>query len=929
MKNDPRFAMMAMILAFVTGSVGAQVAPSPRASDGQYSEERAIELSPFEVTTDQDVGYLAANSLAGSRLNTNLKDIAASISVFTEEFLSDIGAFSFEEAAVWGNNMQIDMYEHGTAAVPNMNQTMDDFQAYRVRGLPTSRALNYFEWSIPIDTFNVGRIEDARGPNAVLFGIAQAGGLINTTTKQPMFGRSFMKASASFGSYDSYRGTVDVNQVAVRGKLAVRFNAVYNRANSFRHYTFDNNRRVHLAVKYAPSSTTSLRAEYEGGYIRSNLARPFGAADGLMNWYNAGRPTVNASNQAATGTVLLTGARITYISNSKQLLNLQNTRATSGSSAIILDEEMVGRAVSVPGPGTTRYANYDTLSAFLEHRFGEKSFFELAYNYQYYKNDSRVMLEAAQNLMGDPNNFLPNGQPNPNVGRLYFEGVWNRYIRDQTAHNVRSTYTTQFDAGKWGDYRFVGLADYRRERFRTRGVRQIWEGAPFNATPEAVANAVWYRNYVTEGDWSTYHMGIDPGTISMTDPITGRTLSSVWVNYAAPQLSDLPTATKSLLLGTQARYFDGRLVASVGWREDRVDSINRPVATTRDPVTNRFVIQYDGAVGTSFDGRTRTLGLVGHLSKNVSVLGNYATNLGLPSSVNRIIGGRQGPPREGVGQDIGLAVTLFGGKLYGRVVYYETAATNLAQNVVAMENSNEAILEVAVDNNLITQAEASARSLGGLTILRKDQSSDGFEFSLTGNITPNWRVTANYSITDIVDDNIDPELKAWFTDNFAFWATLPQNLVVGGNLTVAQHLANRSDQMASIYDLEGKSSAGNRRYKVNVFTRYSFNSGRLKGLSAGGGYFHQSKNVVGNRGLGTDDFAYMFGNSFWRADAMLGYDVRGLPRGLKLRLQLNVTNVFDEIDPKILRYQSVAMTQIRRMAITPPREWRLTANLDF
>ncbi|MFN9954372.1 MAG: hypothetical protein ACK55I_14855, partial [bacterium] len=34
----------------------------------------AVELSPFQVTTDRDVGYTAENSLAGSRLNTALRD---------------------------------------------------------------------------------------------------------------------------------------------------------------------------------------------------------------------------------------------------------------------------------------------------------------------------------------------------------------------------------------------------------------------------------------------------------------------------------------------------------------------------------------------------------------------------------------------------------------------------------------------------------------------------------------------------------------------------------------------------------------------------------------------------------------------------------------------------------------------------------------
>src|SRR5690606_444480 len=70
-------------------------------------DDHTIQLSPFEVNTDQDVGYLAANTLAGSRFNTALRDTPAAISVMTPEFLSDIGAFSVSEALSWATNVEV------------------------------------------------------------------------------------------------------------------------------------------------------------------------------------------------------------------------------------------------------------------------------------------------------------------------------------------------------------------------------------------------------------------------------------------------------------------------------------------------------------------------------------------------------------------------------------------------------------------------------------------------------------------------------------------------------------------------------------------------------------------------------------------------------------------------------------------------------
>src|SRR5262245_46397612 len=79
----------------VTSLVAAgQTAPT---SEGKPADEKTIELSPFVVSSDKDLGYLAGNSLSGSRMDLKLKDTAASISVLTEEFIRDIGATNLTE----------------------------------------------------------------------------------------------------------------------------------------------------------------------------------------------------------------------------------------------------------------------------------------------------------------------------------------------------------------------------------------------------------------------------------------------------------------------------------------------------------------------------------------------------------------------------------------------------------------------------------------------------------------------------------------------------------------------------------------------------------------------------------------------------------------------------------------------------------------
>ncbi|HVS54594.1 MAG TPA: von Willebrand factor type A domain-containing protein [Opitutaceae bacterium] len=48
-----------------------------------------VQMAPFNVTADADRGYAASNTLAGSRLNLPIQDLASSITVVTKEQLAD------------------------------------------------------------------------------------------------------------------------------------------------------------------------------------------------------------------------------------------------------------------------------------------------------------------------------------------------------------------------------------------------------------------------------------------------------------------------------------------------------------------------------------------------------------------------------------------------------------------------------------------------------------------------------------------------------------------------------------------------------------------------------------------------------------------------------------------------------------------------
>ncbi len=106
--------------------------------------QSVITLSPFKVSTTQDSGYVGQDRLAGSRLRTNIKDIAAAISPMTAEFLSDIAATSIENEIEYGVGTRIET-DDARAAGPVADGYNDGFRSIRIRGLPGGgRSINFF-----------------------------------------------------------------------------------------------------------------------------------------------------------------------------------------------------------------------------------------------------------------------------------------------------------------------------------------------------------------------------------------------------------------------------------------------------------------------------------------------------------------------------------------------------------------------------------------------------------------------------------------------------------------------------------------------------------------------------------------------------------------------------------------------------------------
>src|SRR5687768_3840696 len=98
MSRTPPYSVRSVCLTCLcvlgaSNPICAQSSASAQAATPQPAEE-SILLSPFTVEADSEKGYLATQTLSGTRLKTDLKDIGSSMTIFTEQLMDDLGANS-------------------------------------------------------------------------------------------------------------------------------------------------------------------------------------------------------------------------------------------------------------------------------------------------------------------------------------------------------------------------------------------------------------------------------------------------------------------------------------------------------------------------------------------------------------------------------------------------------------------------------------------------------------------------------------------------------------------------------------------------------------------------------------------------------------------------------------------------------------------
>ena len=328
----PRYTLAAVSALVMAGSSWAQSAPG----SSEIDEEDVIVLSPFEVSAEEEAGYQAATTLAGNRLNTELRDIGNAVTVITSQFLKDIAATDNTSLLQYTVGTEVGTIQGNFAGVGD-SSFLDESAKFkspnqntRVRGLTSAdNTRDYFLTDIPWDGYNVDRVDLQRGPNSILFGQGSPSGIINTGTKQAAFKNS-NEVGVRVGSYGSTRINVDFNRVLLDDELAVRVAAVRDDTNYQQDPAFQDSERYYGAVRYEPSflkqgsARTIIKANFEHGDVQSNNPRSLPPLDLITPWFDTGtyQGTWKVSGtDISTGQPVVAGQPRTFQSLNQETFN--------------------------------------------------------------------------------------------------------------------------------------------------------------------------------------------------------------------------------------------------------------------------------------------------------------------------------------------------------------------------------------------------------------------------------------------------------------------------------------------------------------------------------------------------------------------------------------------------------------------------------
>lgn len=909
-------------------------------------DEEVFELSPFTVDATADSGYVASQTLAGTRLATNLRDAPSPVTVLTMDYLEDIDATDINEALSFIPSADDDPRAYNSLNNNPVSTTIRGFQN-------TQNNVNFFQTRVTIDRYNIERIEINRGPNAILFGIGNPGGIYTATTKDAQFEKNFGWIENRVDTFDSWRFAGDWNQVLVKDRLAVRFATMTEDRKGFIDPMSDRDERIYftLKTKLVEKENVNFTLRYQFEHVdQETTVRDWNVAwDNISYWQDTGSPTWDSADQvpaaerwpdgmrqmpnAFTVAITTNGSAVAVptfsygnrptSTQSQTSLNQRYRLGSDFSTALIPGtDQPIPTDVSYSGP--MKGFDLESLShaLFTEITLFDELHMELAWWRQGTDRDWNRS-NGGQDLYVDLLEVLPNGDPNPNVGKLFTQGHIRIQEQYREIENLRLTLAYELDLtdrSEWlGRHRFGVLVENSRDLLGLNDYVDVNMNSSFWANNlTASGNRIVRRNYLFNGGGNVWEPMSSPGIGSYV-PLSG-TVDDTSVRDTGPFQTGLAnfrinrgeTKTDSWVFSMQSFFFNDRLIPFWGIRGDDQESsqlINDEVVAARERgiYPDWRTIPYE--VASTFKDETLTWGVIGRITPSWDVFYNSSEVLS-PGSSRSDLNGDVIPPSTGEGWDAGFRFNLIDGKLLGSISYFESSQNNIAlfntlggQDGTAFNTFLEGLIELQGDG-LVPELGYEARKITTVNAIDTlENEAEGIDLELTYNPTPRWRISFRAAKTLNQESNVQNRSQIYVNEKiFPIESQLDGSLEVPGTgETVGGWYQDLRDEIATEkLGREGVLSPRSAKWRMSLVTNYTFRDGRLKGWSAGGNLRYNSKLHV--QALLDDTGAFSGDYVFSKERYILGLNIgywRKLSNGVTMNIRLNVDNVLDDDDPAV------------------------------
>ncbi|PTY04204.1 hypothetical protein DB347_20105 [Opitutaceae bacterium EW11] len=680
-----------------------------------------------------------------------------------------------------------------------------------------------------------------------------------------------------------------------------------------------------------PSNNGALGIDRRGGnYFVYN---PVSGPDAVMSYTNwaitrgAGdTSTTPAGNYTQVGQVSWNQSNATIL-NAVDVVPDRFARAIANSKFQIPDTEFTNAPLT-----PLIDSKFKDAQITLSHQIGDSLFIEIAGDVNsVHSTINRAEADAITTYI-DINPNLPNGQSNPNFLRPYGDArFWNTQ-RESDAKSGRFGVAYIKDLGKWGNYSFNFMGGMTRQDLNVYNVvlsPGVTEGQLADHRQWGnLNNGIRQRLYW--GDSGAYVL--PPSSITYVSS-TGATSTATpqWVYAIADDSSNNVAKNRNdynyLLAAMNAKYFNGRLVVlgamryddsqqkvtylvrqgdfsdswdgrQLLWRPDApsdwlslrytpAGAANPIYATTRPRTANsngvqianpayanvRFMDDYNPLPVTAKVWSPST-GSVVHVTKWLSVFGNYSKAISFNTAAAPDVYGKLLPVVEGKGWDTGFRTTLFGGKMNFSATYYNNQEYGNYIDPTSVTNQINTLYQANVlgDTTVGGRNQRNAADINGLVRDTRTRFAKGYEFELVANLTKSWRLTANLALPKNTEREYGPMTRAYVAENAALFK---QVLEDAGGTVGSDGIAVRRPGVADTGS-NGNETSGNEAQRAvnaynnifanvanfvvnerptttsphtaNIFTDYTFREGKLKGLKFGAGMNYRGSRVVGYRG---------------------------------------------------------------------------------